>query len=102
MIAQFSPSSAGTPACEMDAPWVEMPDRPRWVIEGTQHATGSGKMTTANTHILETSESDQSNRFMQILLIAAIAASGISMLFSIGTAFASASDQAPASVSADQ
>jgi len=59
-------------------------------------------MTTADTHILETSESEQSNRFMQILLIAAIAASGISMLFSIGTAFASASDQSTTSVATDQ
>jgi len=55
-------------------------------------------MSTADTHILEIDESGNANRFMQILLIAAIAASGISMLFSIGTAIASASDQ-PASQS---
>lgn len=59
-------------------------------------------MTTAETHILETDETDTTNRFMQILLIAAIAASGLSMVFSIGTAVASASDQPAASVATDQ
>jgi len=59
-------------------------------------------MTTADTHILESDESNDANRFMQILLIAAIAASGLSMVFSIGTAVASASDQPAASVAADQ
>lgn len=33
------------------------------------------------------------NKLMQALLIAAIAASGLSMIFSIGTAFVSASSQ---------
>jgi hypothetical protein len=55
-------------------------------------------MTTANTTILESSESENTNRLMQILLIAAIAASGLSMIFSIGTAVASASDQPGTSV----
>jgi len=59
-------------------------------------------MTTADTHILEIDESESSNRLMQILLIAAIAASGLSMVFSIGTAFASASGQPAASVATDQ
>lgn len=40
------------------------------------------------------------NRLMRGLLIAAIAASGISMIFSIGTAVASASDQPPAPAAA--
>jgi len=38
------------------------------------------------------------NKLMQALLIAAIAASGLSMIFSIGTAFVSASQDSPASV----
>jgi len=59
-------------------------------------------MTTADTHILEINESDQTNRFMQILLIAAIAASGISMLFSIGTAMVSANGSQTNSVIVDQ
>ncbi len=58
-------------------------------------------MTAADTHILESDESNDANRFMQILLIAAIAASGISMLFSIGTAVASASDQSAPAVATD-
>lgn len=58
-------------------------------------------MTTANEHISETSGSDQSNRLMQVLLIAAIAASGLSMIFSIGTAVASASNGSVASIAAD-
>ncbi len=58
-------------------------------------------MTTADQHILQTTESGNSNRFMQVLLIAAIAASGISMLFSIGTAVVSASDQPTASVASE-
>jgi len=59
-------------------------------------------MTTADTHILDSDESVHTNRFMQILLIAAIAASGLSMIFSIGTAVASASDQPASKVAADQ
>ena len=39
---------------------------------------------------------DQGNKLMSALLIAAIAASALSMIFSIGTAFASASSEAPA------
>ena len=58
-------------------------------------------MTTADQHILESNESGNTNRFMQVLLIAAIAASGISMLFSIGTAVVSASDQPTASVASE-
>jgi len=69
---------------------------------GNQHATGSGQMTTANTTILEPSESENTNRLMQILLIAAIAASGLSMIFSIGTAVASASGQSQSSVALGQ
>ncbi|GEM_PF-6888161 len=38
---------------------------------------------------------DQSNKLMSALLIAAIAASALSMLFSVGTAVASASSDAP-------
>lgn len=58
-------------------------------------------MTTADQHINDAPGSDQKNRFMQILLIAAIAASGISMLFSIGTAVASASDQSAQSIASE-
>ena len=38
------------------------------------------------------------NKLMQALLIAAIAASGLSMIFSIGTAFVSASQDSTASI----
>ena len=58
-------------------------------------------MTTANTHIEQEQKAENTNRLMQMLLIAAIAASGISMLFSIGTAVASAADQPVASVATD-
>lgn len=58
-------------------------------------------MTTADQHIDEMQEAGNTNRLMQGLLIAAIAASAISMVFSIGTAVASASDQPAASVAAD-
>gem|GEM_PF-2984575 len=57
-------------------------------------------MTTADQHILESEQSGHTNRMMQFLLIAAIAASGISMIFSIGTAVVSASDQPSATVTA--
>ena len=40
----------------------------------------------------------QGNKLMQALLIAAIAASGLSMIFSIGTAFVSASQDSSQSV----
>tara|TARA_R110002073_G_scaffold118918_1_gene258779 strand:+ start:711623 stop:712045 length:423 start_codon:yes stop_codon:yes gene_type:complete len=62
-----------------------------------QHATGVAIMTTANQIISESNESENNNRFMQILLIAAIAASSLSMIFSIGTAVVSASAQPVAS-----
>lgn len=58
-------------------------------------------MTTAEQHIDEMQESGSNNRLMQWLLIAAIAASATSMVFSIGTAVASASDQPVASVASD-
>lgn len=58
-------------------------------------------MTTADQHILDSEQSGQANKLMQILLIAAIAASGISMIFSIGTAVVSASDQPAASVASE-
>jgi len=66
-----------------------------------QHATGVAPMTTANTHIEQEQKAENTNRLMQMLLIAAIAASGLSMVFSIGTAVASASEQPAASVAAD-
>lgn len=50
---------------------------------------------SSTTHPEALSESEgrfvQGNKLMQALLIAAIAASGLSMIFSIGTAFVSAS-----------
>lgn len=62
-------------------------------------------MTTAEQHINETQEQSFTggNRLMQALLIAAIAASGLSMIFSVGTAMASASDhnQSEAQVASD-
>ncbi len=58
-------------------------------------------MTTAQTIIDETHESNQSNRLMQALLIAAIAASSLSMIFSIGTAVVSAAGQPTSTVAID-
>jgi hypothetical protein len=58
-------------------------------------------MTTADQHISESDVSENTNRLMQILLIAAIAASAISMVFSIGTAVVSASDHPAASVASE-
>ncbi len=58
-------------------------------------------MTTADQHMDQMTESGNPNRLMQALLIAAIAASGISMIFSIGTAVASAGDQPAASVASE-
>lgn len=53
-------------------------------------------MNTAQQPIedLQAEQSAPGNRLMQALLIAAIAASSLSMVFSVGTAMASASDQA--------
>ncbi len=51
-------------------------------------------MSTAEQHI-ESHEHESfthGNRLMQALLIAAIAASGLSMIFSVGTAMASAGE----------
>lgn len=59
---------------------------------------GVATMTTANQIITESNESEHNNRLMQILLIAAIAASSLSMIFSIGTAVVSASAQPVTSV----
>lgn len=54
-------------------------------------------MTTAEQHMSEHEQGlSTGNRLMQGLLIAAIAASALSMVFSVGTALASASDQQPA------
>ncbi len=56
--------------------------------------------TTASSETVNPSDTplgDQ-NKLMQALLIAAIAASGLSMIFSVGTAFVSASQDSPASV----
>jgi len=52
-------------------------------------------MSTAEQHIHlpEQQEVSAGSRLMQALLIAAIAASALSMIFSVGTAVASASDQ---------
>jgi hypothetical protein len=56
-------------------------------------------MTTAEQHIHDSQQSfTGGNRLMQALLIAAIAASGLSMIFSVGTAMASASDQEQSAV----
>lgn len=54
-------------------------------------------MNTAQQHIEDHAGESQSpgNRLMQALLIAAIAASSLSMVFSVGTAMASTSDQQP-------
>lgn len=55
-------------------------------------------MTTAEQHLNEHDQGQSAgNRLMQGLLIAAIAASALSMIFSVGTAMASASGQQPAS-----
>ncbi len=54
-------------------------------------------MNLAQQHIDDHQDAQQSpgSRLMQALLIAAIAASSLSMIFSVGTAMASASDQQP-------
>lgn len=56
--------------------------------------------TTAPSQMIEQSESPLAgqNKLMQGLLIAAIVASSLSMIFSIGTAFVSASQDSSASV----
>ncbi len=56
--------------------------------------------TTARTEMISDQEDGLAgqNKLMQALLIAAIAASGLSMIFSIGTAFVSASQDSSASV----
>ena len=56
--------------------------------------------TTAPSEMIEQSDAPLAgqNKLMQALLIAAIAASGLSMIFSIGTAFVSASQDSSASV----
>ena len=59
-------------------------------------------MSTAEQH-LESNEHasfTNGNRLMQALLIAAIAASGLSMIFSVGTAIASASEPGSGSATA--
>lgn len=59
-------------------------------------------MSTAEQHINDLHQGEDhlpvGNKLMQGLLIAAIAASGISMVFSVGTAVLSAPDQPAASV----
>ncbi len=57
-------------------------------------------MSTAEQHISELSSESHAtgNRLMQALLIAAIVASGVSMVFSIGTAVVSAGQQPAAGV----
>jgi len=87
---------------EMDVLWVDKPTSSSADETGTTTCTLEWEMTTADTHILETDEHDHTNRLMQILLIAAIAASGLSMVFSIGTAVASASDHPTSSIALDQ
>lgn len=51
-------------------------------------------MSTAEQHIESHDQASftHGNRLMQALLIAAIAASGLSMIFSVGTAMASAGE----------
>ncbi len=93
---------AGIKAGEMDVQVGDMLKSSSLGEAGNQYATREWAMTAADTHIHESDESNNTNRLMQILLIAAIAASGLSMVFSIGTAVASASGQSPASVAGDQ
>ncbi|MFG0246642.1 MAG: hypothetical protein ACF8MF_11405 [Phycisphaerales bacterium JB052] len=61
-------------------------------------------MSTADQHISERSSDSQSsgNRLMQALLIAAIVASGASMVFSVGTAVVSAGQQPAAGVATSE
>ncbi len=93
---------AGINAGEMNVQVGDMSKSSSLDETGNQYATREWAMTAADTHILESDESNNTNRLMQILLIAAIAASGLSMVFSIGTAVASASDHSVANVRADQ
>ncbi|MFG0313568.1 MAG: hypothetical protein ACF8LL_05210 [Phycisphaerales bacterium] len=55
-------------------------------------------MSTAEQHLdaQEQGSFTNGNRLMQALLIAAIAASSLSMIFSVGTAMASAGQEQPA------
>lgn len=61
-------------------------------------------MSTADQHINDHPSGEQApgNRLMQALLIAAIAASALSMIFSVGTAVASAGQQPAAGVAASE
>ena len=56
--------------------------------------------TAASSQMIEQPDTPLAgqSKLMQALLIAAIAASGLSMIFSIGTAFVSASQDSSASV----
>ena len=55
-------------------------------------------MSTAERHLDAQDQGSFTNgsRLMQVLLIAAIAASSLSMIFSVGTAMASAGQEQPA------
>ena len=61
-------------------------------------------MSTADQHISDLPSESQAhgNKLMQALLIAAIVASGVSMVFSIGTAVVSAGQQPAAGVAVSE
>ena len=64
------------------------------VNNSTQYSPGELRPDGALEHGLLEGHPARGNRLVPVLLVAAIAASGLSMLFSIGTAMASASGSA--------
>ncbi len=66
------------------------------VNNNTQYSPGELHPDGALEHGLLEGHPARGNRLVPVLLVAAIAASGLSMLFSIGTAMASASGSAGA------
>lgn len=65
-------------------------------MTNAQFQPGELRPDGALEHGLLEGHHDQSNRFVPLLLVAAIAASGLSMIFSIGAAIASAATADPA------
>lgn len=66
------------------------------VNNNTQYSPGELRPDGGLEHGLLEGHPARGNRLVPVLLVAAIAASGLSMLFSIGTAMASASGSAGA------
>ena len=83
----------GIPEHEMDSQSERMErSKPGWATASDGHASKDGHtMSTADQHQSELTASGPSeNRLMKALLIAAITASALSMVFSVGTTIVSA------------